>query len=124
MILNIKNPEIIESHAKVQGIKEPRFIGYFTLAVNERARNFVNFELFELDEYEADWLAPLPVDPGWHIYRVRTNKTRISGIYPLIKINGTLGYVKFMDCNRSDEQVHFGRAYKIAQLTIQENQPF
>ncbi len=120
MRFNFLNSDLIDQQIRLHSIEEPGFVGTFNTVANERKRNFVRFELFELDEFDRRWLAPVALETGWRMFRVRTKKTRIAQMSPLVQVNIAEGRVRFADCNRDDEQIHFSRSYKCAYLNIHE----
>jgi len=93
-------------------------IGYFYTVANDRAKRWSKYYVFELDDFDRDFLRPVAVPDGYVIYRVRTAITDAGGITPLVAVNFTTKYVIFADCTRDDEQVHWSKPYKTSILVL------
>ena len=106
---------------KRAGANEGTFVGVFETQQNAREGRLVVFELHRLEQEELDYFRTVPIDtPREKLFRIKTDKTRIANMCPLVKINFERGVVHFLQ-QREDEQVRFERGLKIQYMDISDD---
>lgn len=102
------------------GANETTFVGVFETVQNNREGRVVIFELHRLHPEEYDFFVTVPYNPEEGLFRIKTDKTRVANLYPLVLINFRHGTIQFVE-NREDEQVRFERPLKIQYMDLTED---
>ncbi len=121
MAMNVYSQEWIQDrYWRRPGATENTFCGILETAANVRKNKIVEYELHILDETEKEFFRTVPLQPSEKLFRIKTDKTRIANIIPLVKINFEKGLIYFIQ-QREDEQVHFERGLKLSYLNVSDD---
>ena len=80
----------------------------------------VIYSIIPLNDYERSYFCCVPVDPTEQLVRIQSERTQMTGISPVVKLDFKKGLVYFV-FNRDDEQIRFKKPVPLRWMSLNDD---